>query len=251
MTFYKKQLSEQALLLLLFLMPFILRGQIKKKGEDQTKAIPLERIVKLNPVALIDPFGPTIVAYFEHQLPNHKKWTSLEQEIGYTFKVTGLNSDAWGYRLRSSYRQYMKNKWKERGNNYMSLAVMHRQFFDKGTTFLWRADRNYQQNLDYHLIISQQSAIFNVGTTRYFGSKKRYNLDMSIGLGIRRSRVLFSDLPDDAITPYIPDVYERNFNKYVGETTLKDRKHIFYTTALAIKLGYVLQKNNLSTKKGK
>lgn len=249
MTFHKKQLLEQALLLLLFLMPFILRGQIKKKGEDQTKAVPLERIVKLSPVALIDPFGATVAAYFEQQLPSWKKWTSFEQEIGYTLKVTGLSSTAWGYRLRSSYRQYMKNKWKEKGNNYLSIAVMHRQFFDNGTKFLWRADRNYQQNLDYRLMISQQSAVLNIGTTRYFGYQNRYNLDMSIGLGLRRSRILFKGLPDDALTPDVPDVYERNFKKYVGETTVKDRTHIFYNTALALKLGYVLQKNNLSTKK--
>lgn len=249
MTFQKKQLLEQALLLLLFLMPFILRGQIKKKGEDQTKAVPLERIVKLSPVAFIDPFGATVAAYFEQQLPSWKKWTSFEQEIGYTLKVTGLSSAAWGYRLRSSYRQYMKNKWKEKGNNYLSIAVMHRQFFDNGTKFLWRADRNYQQNLDYRLMISQQSAVLNIGTTRYFGYQNRYNLDMSIGLGLRRSHILFKGLPDDALTPDVPDVYERNFKKYVGETTVKDRTHIFYNTALALKLGYVLQKNNLSSKK--
>jgi hypothetical protein len=249
MLFHKKQLIEQSLLLLLCLMPFILRGQIKKKGEDQTKAEPVEQIVKISPISMIDPFGPTFTAYFEQQLRSRKKWTSFETEVGYTFSVTGLSDEAWGYRLRSAYRQYRKNKWKESGNSYLSFALMQRQIFDKGSKFLWRADRNFQQNLDYQLRISQQSAAINWGFMRYFGRNNAFNLDMSIGLGFRRSRILFKGLPDDAITPDVPDIYERNFKKYVGQTTVKDRTHLFYSTALGIKLGYVLQKNILEPKK--
>ena len=245
----KKHLFQQTLLLMLLLTPFLLRGQIKKKGEDQTKAVSLERIVKLSPMALIDPFGPTVAAYFEQQLPNRKKWTSLEGELAYTFKVTGMTSEAFGYRFRAAYRQYFKNKWREKGNGYLSLALMDRQFYDKGTQFLWRNDRNYQQNLDYKVTISQQSATINIGTMRYFGYQSRFNLDMSIGLGLRRSHILFKNLPDDALTPVIPDAFERNFKKYVSETTEKERTHFFYNTALAVKLGYVLQKNPLADKK--
>ncbi len=247
MRFYKHPL-RYAVIILLFL-PFILRGQIKPKGEDQTKGIPQEQMVKLSPLALIDPFGPTLAVYFEHQLYKKRKWESLEHEMGYTFKVSGLTNAAFGYRLRSSYRHYFSPKWKEKGNHYMALALMHRQFFDKGTEFLWRADRGYQQNLPYRLGISQQSLTFNVGTMRYFGNKDRFNIDLSIGLGFRRTHVSFKDLPSDAVTPNIPDVFERNFKAYVEQTTLKERTHYYVNTVLAVKLGYILQPNSLVKKK--
>ena len=67
MLFNKLQSLKYSLLILLFL-PTILRGQIKPKGEDQTKGIPQERIVKLSPLAVLDPFGLTFATYFEHQL---------------------------------------------------------------------------------------------------------------------------------------------------------------------------------------
>lgn len=249
MLFYKKQQTGQFFLFFLLILPCILRGQVKRKGEDQTKDLPLERIVKLSPLAIIDPFGPTFAAYFEQQLPSRKKWTSLEHEIGYTFSVTGLTNEALGYRLRSAYRQYLGKKWKERNNYYLSFALMHRQFFDSGTQFLWREERSYQQNLGYHLRISQQSATINAGTTRYFGKKNDFNLDLSVGLGLRRTRILFKNLPTDAVTPSIPDVFERNFKEYQAETIAKDRVHYFFNSVMAIKLGYVLQKNTLSNKK--
>lgn len=248
MLFNKLQSLKYSLLILLFL-PTILRGQIKPKGEDQTKGIPQERIVKLSPLAVLDPFGLTFATYFEHQLYKKRKWESLEHEIGYTFRVTGLTKAAFGYRLRTSYRHYLSPKWKEKGNHYMALALMHRQYFDKGSKFLWREDRAYQQNLPYHLGISQQSLTFNIGTMRYFGYKDRYNLDISIGLGFRRSHVSFKDLPADAETPAIPDVFERNFKAYVDQTTEKERTHYYYNTVLGVKLGYVLQKNSLIKKK--
>ena len=244
----KLQSLKYAWLILLF-MPLILRGQIKPKGVDQTKGDPQERIIKLSPLALIDPFGPTFAVYFEHQLYKKRKWESLEHEIGYTFRVTGLTHQAFGYRLRTSYRHYFSPKWKEKGNYYGALALMQRQFFDKGTQFLWRADRGYQQNLPYRLGISQQSLTFNVGMMRYFGYKDRYNIDLSFGLGFRRTHVLFKDLPTDAQTPNIPDVFERNFKAYVDQTTEKERTHYYSNTVLAVKLGYVLQKNSLAKKK--
>ncbi len=234
---------------ILLFLPFVLRGQIKTKGEDQTKGIPQEQIVKLSPLALLDPFGPTFAVYFEHQLYKKRKWESLEHEVGYTFRVSGLTHKAFGYRLRSSYRHYFSAKWKEKGNYYIALALMHRQFFDKGTAFVWRADRGYQQNLPYHLSIAQQSLTMNAGTTRYFGNKDRFNIDLSIGLGFRRTHVLFKDLPSDAVTPNIPDVFERNFKAYVEQTTLKERTHYYMNTVLAVKLGYVLQTNSLVKKK--
>ncbi len=247
MLFYQQRLKH--LLLILLFLPFVLRGQIKPKGEDQTKGIPQEQIVKLSPLALFDPFGPTFAVYFEHQLYKKRKWESLEHEVGYTFRVSGLTHSAFGYRLRSSYRRYFSTKWKEKGNHYMALALLHRQFFDKGTEFLWRADRGYQQNLPYRLGISQQSLVFNIGTMRYFGYKDRYNIDLSIGLGFRRTHVLFKDLPDDAVTPNIPDVFERNFKAYIEQTTLKERTHYYMNTVLGVKLGYVLQTNSLVKKK--
>jgi hypothetical protein len=251
MNYDKKQEFGCVFLFILLLMPFILRGQVKKKGEDQTKSAPLERIVKVSPMAALDPFSSTLAAYFEHQLFSRKKWISLEHEVGYTFNVSGLTTEALGYRVRSSYRRYFTKKWKERGNNYMSLSLMHRQFFDKGSDFLWRDERHYQQNLDYKLRISQQSLTFNIGTTRYFGNKDRFNLDASIGLGLRRSRVLFMNLPTDALTPSIPDIFEKNFKEYLGETTAKDRTHSFFNSVMAVKVGYVLVKNSMATKKSK
>ncbi len=247
MHFYQQQLKY--VLLILFFLPVVLRGQIKTKGEDQTKGIPQEQIVKLSPLALFDPFGPTFAVYFEHQLYKKRKWESLEHEVGYTFRVSGLTHAAFGYRMRSSYRHYFNTKWKEKGNYYAALALMHRQFFDKGSEFLWRADRGYQQNLPYRLGISQQSLAFNMGTTRYFGNKDRFNLDLSIGLGFRRTHILFKDLPSDAVTPNIPDVFERNFKAYVEQTTLKERTHYYVNTVLGVKLGYVLQTNSLVKKK--
>ncbi len=249
----RKQIKAYALHCLLPLalcfLPFLLRGQIKKKGEDQTKDVPPERIVKASPLAILDPFGPTLAAYYEQQLPSRKKWTSVESEIGYTFRITGLTNAALGYRLRGSYRQYFKNKWQAKNNNYLSLAAMHRQIFDKGIGFLWREGRSYQQNLDYRLQIAQQSVTLNAGTTRYFGAKDRFNLDVSFGLGLRRTHILFKNLPTDAITPNIPDLFEKNFKEYLSETTLKNRTHYFFNTAIGVKVGYVLQKNALARKK--
>jgi hypothetical protein len=247
--FQKKQHFGQSLVFLLLLTPFILRGQIKIKGEDQTKAVPLERIMKLSPSALFDPFGSTFAASLEHQIHNARRWRSFEHEFGYTPRITGLSSAASGYRLRSGIRQYWKNKCQVTGNYYFSLAAMHRQFFDHGTEFLWRADRGYQQNLSYRMAISQQFALFNFGVTRYLGYKNKFNLDMSVGLGMRRSHLAFKDLPDDALTPIVPDIYERNFKEYVGATTDKTRTHLFFSSAVAVKLGYVLQKNPLMGKK--
>ncbi len=248
MLFNKLQSQKYCLLILLF-MPTILRGQIKIKGEDQTKGIPQECIVKLSPLAVLDPFGPTFATYFEQQLRRKRKWESLEHEIGYTFRVTGLTNAAFGYRLRTSYRRYFSPKWKDKGNHYMALALMNRQFFDKGSEFLWRADRAYQQNLPYRLGISQQSMTFNIGTMRYFGHKDRYNLDINIGLGFRRTHISFKNLPSDAETPAIPDVFERNFKAYVDQTTEKERTHYYYNTVLGVKFGYVLQKNSLIKRK--
>ncbi|MBL7815388.1 MAG: hypothetical protein JNL70_10265 [Saprospiraceae bacterium] len=228
--------------------PFILRGQIKPKGEDQTKDLPLERIIKLSPLALIDPFGPTIAAYYEQQLPARRHWHSLEVEAGYTFQVAGLTEAAKSYRLRTSYRYYLSSKWKRQRNHYTSIAFLHRQFFDQGAAFVWRENRSFQQNLPYHLRISQQSLTLNIGTTRYFGMDERFNIDLGIGLGLRRTRILFTDLPSDAVTPNIPDIFERNFKEYIEETTVKDRNHLFYSTVLAVKLGYILQKNRLASK---
>ena len=249
MLFIYKKLTIFTCGLMLFLTPYIIRGQVKKKGEDQTQNTPLERIVKVSPLALIDPFGFTLAAQFEHQLRHRKKWMSLEHEIGYTFKVSGLNSDAFGYRVRTSYRKYLKSKWRDDGNPYLSFALMQRQFFDQGTELLWRADRNYQQNQDYRSRVSQQSATINCGTTYYFGNDHRFHLDASVGLGFRRSRVLFTGLPDDSLTPKIPARFDSNFAEFVNETTVKDRSHIFWTTVLALKLGYVLQKNSFMSKK--
>ena len=89
----------------------------------------------------------------------------------------------------------------------------------------------------------------NFGTTRYLGNKDRFNLDLSIGLGLRRTHILFKNLPTDALTPSIPDVFERNFKEYLSETTAKDRTHFFFNSAMAVKLGYVLQKNSMASKK--
>jgi hypothetical protein len=227
----------------------ILRGQLKPKNLDQTAYPRPEWIVKTNLLSNIDPFTQTTSIQVERQIPAWHKWHSLEYEFGYTYAIADLTAEAWGYHLRAAYRHYWKKIWKQRHNVYGAIALNRRQFFDSNTAFLWREEQSYQQNLDYKLAISQHALTYNLGVTRYFGSANRFHLDMSVGLGARITSIKFKDLPDDAYIPDAPDFFESNYSRYIGRTTVKNQNYFFHSTTVAIKLGYVFQKNAFSLQK--
>lgn len=213
----------------------ILRGQINEDKNDDLPKKRLETILKTSIISPLDPWSQAISVYVEQELPT-KKWQSIELEYGHIYNAYRLSEVAYGHRFRTAYRRYIGEKEEER-NLYISASFSHRRLYDEGIAFLWRRDRQYQQELSYKVRVLQESIALNIGKNSYLGRKQHWLVDISIGLGIRQNRVNFFDMPIDAEPPRLTEFITLDFRNL--SDILKQKSTYYYVSVpIAMKLGY-------------
>jgi uncharacterized protein YxeA len=230
-------MNAYKLLILLFLIIFsakILRGQ---KVESFNSYVP-KMSVKVNLMAVIDGFEPTLDFSFEHRL---KGKHYLEHEFGYVYSSPwNMPKEIRGLRYRLSYHKiYSENKF---GYQYFGIRIHYRQLFGEVEEFLWRKGYSFQQKFKQQNTFHSYGFTLMSGDVRFLGNSSRWFTDVQAGVGFSWKPFTIENYPTDAENPnYAPWIYNSRVFKNEGNMLRNAENPIYLNLLVTLKIGYKIR----------
>lgn len=179
----------------LFLFAFDVHGQEKDSLDYRYKWA-----VRLNPMALMDPFDLHLNVGAEHRF--HPSW-SVAAEVS-TYLASGYYNSikkTRGYMFRPSLRFYPQPSRKM----YFDAELFYKKVNYSFTDWLGKAARDgvpaYEEFTDFTLQKSVMGGHFKFGRQSYLLSDKRWRAELFAGLGVRSRKERIREDPDAVYVP--------------------------------------------------
>jgi hypothetical protein len=219
------QLLKFKILILMFIGAAILRGQ------HSTVFNPPKLLLKFNLTSVVDASGPTTAVAIDYRLAARHR---IEHEAGYVYaSPLNLSKGFNGWRLRTSYR-YCKPLG-QMNFLYFGIQGTFKKLNGDIEAFVKRDNGQYQQNIRFNNALHTFGLNALIGSTRFWGTTKRWVLDYQIGLGRRWTTFNYKNLPADALPPKFSVLIQPSNTTATNGSTISQ-----ITAHFAWKIGYVL-----------
>jgi hypothetical protein len=219
---------------LIVISPKILRGQEREDFSDYGPKMS----VKMNVIAFVDFFEPTLSFSFEHRLIGKHY---LEHELGYIYaNPWKLPKELRGFRYRLGYHYvYDANPFQYK---YVGVQFHYRQLFGDIEEFIWRKNFAYQEKIKYQNTFHSYGFTVLFGKVHFMGKSSRWFTDYQFGFGLSWKPFTIENYPTDAENPEFASwIYNSRAFKNNG-TTLTNGENPLYTNMLmTIKVGYMIR----------
>ena len=186
-----------------FLMPVL-----EADCQESMKPKP-QNILKISPLALINPFYPELQLGYGYQKSN--QWAihltgSFVYDYG-TFSESSENAVKYGFRSSISLRKILTQDPAYISEWFVGLRGLHSSTIRKKADFFWDEEFNFQQYLEIKGITDGFTLFFDGGVIS--NNNKRFALEVLMGLGAKTYRRRHPGIPPNISPRPLYNFFER------------------------------------------